>query len=523
MVAIMKLLLSAAILLVYQATQINADYRVVCYFGSWAVYRPDNGKFDVEDIDPSLCTHLIYGFAGLGESNSIKALDSWNELPDDYGKGEYRVMFLSDAFGRFVKLKAISPQTKVMLAIGGWNEGSSKYSDMASTASSRQQFADSVVAFLTKYGFDGLDVDWEYPAQRGGVDADKGLLLSAAVGASILTVDTSYDVPSVAEHLDMINVMTYDFHGSWDTITGENAPMYADSSETTELARGLNVDTCIQNWLAKGAPASKINLGMGTYGRSFTLQSADNSGLGAPISGAGTAGPYTREAGTLGYNEICEQKGQWTEHWNEDQQVPYAVNGNQWVGYDNVKSIEIKSEYVKEKNLGGAMIWSVETDDFRGICGDKYPLLNAINSVLNGQSSEYVKEKNLGGAMIWSVETDDFRGICGDKYPLLNAINSVLNGQSLPTVVPTAGPTTTTDPDHPAPPTTTTTTTPKPNPPDTGLCTQPGYVRDPSDCQVYYQCVDEGGFYEIFKFKCSDGTYFDPTIDVCNYTDEVRC
>nr|CAD7602442.1 unnamed protein product [Timema genevievae] len=475
----MKLLLSAAILLVYQATQINADYRVVCYFGSWAVYRPDNGKFDVEDIDPSLCTHLIYGFAGLGESNSIKALDSWNELPDDYGKGEYRVMFLSDAFGRFVKLKAISPQTKVMLAIGGWNEGSSKYSDMASTASSRQQFADSVVAFLTKYGFDGLDVDWEYPAQRGGVDADKGLLLSAAVGASILTVDTSYDVPSVAKHLDMINVMTYDFHGSWDTITGENAPMYADSSETTELARGLNVDTCIQNWLAKGAPASKINLGMGTYGRSFTLQSADNSVLGAPISGAGTAGPYTREAGTLGYNEICEQKGQWTEHWNEDQQVPYAVNGNQWVGYDNVKSIEIKSEYVKEKNLGGAMIWS--------------------------------------------VETDDFRGICGDKYPLLNAINSVLNGQSLPTVVPTAGPTTTTDPDHPAPPTTTTTTTPKPNPPDTGLCTQPGYVRDPSDCQVYYQCVDEGGFYEIFKFKCSDGTYFDPTIDVCNYTDEVRC
>nr|CAD7578249.1 unnamed protein product [Timema californicum] len=337
----------------------------------------------------------------------------------------------------------------------------------------------------------------------------------------------------------MINVMTYDFHGSWDTITGENAPMYADSSETTELARGLNVDTCIQNWLDKGAPASKINLGMGTYGRSFTLQSADNSGLGAPINGAGQAGPYTREAGTLGYNEdtciqnwldkgapaskinlgmgtygrsftlqsadnsglgapingagqagpytreagtlgyneICEQKGQWTEHWNDDQQVPYAVNGNQWVGYDNVKSIGIKSEYVKAKNLGGAMIWS--------------------------------------------VETDDFRGICGDKYPLLNAINSVLNGQSLPTVVPTAGPTTTTDPDNPAPPTTTTTTTPKPNPPDTGLCTQPGYVRDPSDCQVYYQCVDEGGFYEIFKFKCSDGTYFDPTIDVCNYTDEI--
>jgi chitinase len=57
-------------------------------------------------------------------------------------------------------------------------------------------------------------------------------------------------------------------------------------------------------WNQLGAPNSKLNLGIGTYGRSFTLQSATNNGVGAPTTGAGNAGPYTQEAGYLGYNEV---------------------------------------------------------------------------------------------------------------------------------------------------------------------------------------------------------------------------
>lgn len=106
------------------------DYKVVCYYGSWAVYRPDNGKFPVEEIDPNVCTHLIYGFAGLGHDNRIKSLDSWNDLKDNYGKG---------AFERFTtKLKAKNPKLKTIIAIGGWNEGSMKYSTMAQSAASRK-------------------------------------------------------------------------------------------------------------------------------------------------------------------------------------------------------------------------------------------------------------------------------------------------------------------------------------------------------------------------------------------------
>lgn len=103
---------------------------MVCYYGSWAVYRPGDGKFPVEEIDPFLCTHLIYGFAGLGHDNRIRSLDSWNDLKDNYGKG---------AFLRFTTgLKAKNPKLKTIIAIGGWNEGSMKYSAMAETASSRK-------------------------------------------------------------------------------------------------------------------------------------------------------------------------------------------------------------------------------------------------------------------------------------------------------------------------------------------------------------------------------------------------
>lgn len=136
---------------------------MVCYYGSWAVYRPVPGKFDVEQIDPTLCTHLIYTFVGLGEGGKVNVLDAWNDLEENWGKG---------AFKRFVALKKRNPQVKTLVAIGGWNEGSTKYSNMVSNDAVRQTFAKNAAEFVMKYGFDGFDLDWEYPNQRGGQPSD---------------------------------------------------------------------------------------------------------------------------------------------------------------------------------------------------------------------------------------------------------------------------------------------------------------------------------------------------------------
>ena len=85
------------------------------YSVAFSFYRHGNGKFDVEDIDPFLCTHAAFGFAGLNKNTyEVKVLDPWNELETNYGKG---------AYNRFTKLKLINPNLKTLLSVGGWNEG----------------------------------------------------------------------------------------------------------------------------------------------------------------------------------------------------------------------------------------------------------------------------------------------------------------------------------------------------------------------------------------------------------------
>lgn len=461
------------------AATASAEYKVVCYFGSWAVYRPGAGKYDISYIDPSLCTHMIYTFVGLGSDDTVKVLDSWQDLPDDYGK---------NGFGRFNQLRQLNPDVKTMIAIGGWNEGSSKYSQVMANPSRRAKFVNSVVDFVLKYGFDGFDVDWEYPNQRGGKPEDKqnyvallkelrekfdkhGLLLSAAVGAAESSASQSYNIAEMSKYLHFINLMSYDLHGAWESTTGINAPLYPKKGASGNNAK-LSVDAAIKYWLAQGAPAEKLILGVPFYGRAFTLQNAQQHGIGAPTTGPGAAGPYTREPGMLGYNEICAgvQSGEWSVVFDEEQRTPYAYKGNQWVGYDDVKSLKEKAEYVKAHGLGGAMLWSIETDDFQGTCGEKYPLLKTLNHVLR-------------------------------------------NGASV----------------KPRPPTKPTQPTPKPTepskpvPPSKGVCTKEGFVRDPVDCGKFYNCVAVDGHFEVSEFHCPEGLVFDPAISSCNYPHLVQC
>lgn len=369
--------------------------QVVCYWGTWANYRPNAGKFTPEDIDPSLCTNLIYSFAGLdADTSSIKSLDPWMDLEDNYGLA---------GFKKATDLKYANPDLKVTLAIGGWNEGSKKYSDMAKDPEKRQIFAKSAVAFLKKYNFDGLDLDWEYPAKRGGLDEDKqnfielikdlkaafrpnNFLLTAAIGAAPSTIDVAYDVPMMYKYLDYVHIMCYDYHGKWDKKTGHNAPLKASPSEPAADAI-LNVKYTLDYLLKKGAKPEKTVLGVPLYGRAFMLNNPHDSRVGAKAKSEAFQGPYTREDGFLGYNEICEelqdQNKPWIVNWDEDQGVPYMNKELKWVSYDDERSIREKCQLATSHDLAGVMTWSIDTDDFRGSCGGpRFPLLRAINNVL---------------------------------------------------------------------------------------------------------------------------------------------
>ncbi|KAK3862991.1 hypothetical protein Pcinc_031195 [Petrolisthes cinctipes] len=360
------------------ATSSDDERVMLCYHGSWAVYRPSRGKFVVEDIDPFLCTHLVYAFAGLhADTHTIYSLDPYNDLYENYGKGGYK---------RFTGLKKVNSDLKTLLGLGGWTEGSTKYSQMVSSKETRATFINSSVAFLHKYGFDGMDIDWEYPTLRGGKPQDKvnfglllkemrpvfdqhGLLITAAVCAGKLTIDVAYDIQAFASYLDLVNLMAYDFHGSWERFAHHHEPLYAYSKDKGAYLR-LNVDYAVRYWIHLGLPPTKLLMGVGTYGRCYTLTSPANT---TPYSSApqpGLPGPYTRARGILGYNEICEahRKGGWTVVRDKTMVSPYTYSGRQWCGYDDPTSAAVKAHYIKNHGLAGAMVWSLDTDDFSGYC-----------------------------------------------------------------------------------------------------------------------------------------------------------
>ncbi|XP_014476727.1 PREDICTED: probable chitinase 2 [Dinoponera quadriceps] len=385
---------------------------VVCYVASWAAYRPYQGAFSIANLRPEFCTHLVYAFAGLNVTSwTIRSLDPWADTEKDV-IGNYRKM---------TALRQQYPGLKISLGIGGWNEGSKNYSQLASSPDRRRIFIASTIEFLRMYEFDGLDLDWEFPGSRGGVPDDKlnflrlvkelsdayrepRLSLTAAISADKKTIDQAYNIPEISKYLDHIFVMAYDYHGTWDKKALPNSPLRSND--------GLNVEDSITYLLQQGAPAEKLVLGLPMYGRTYILttppEKPDVNPIGLPALTTGFKGPYTGQEGFMGFNEICEAQTSsevWTTGWDNDTNTAYAIKQNHVVFYDSIKSIEAKVEYAKKKKLAGVMVWSIDTDDFRGKCyKSEFPIMKAINKVLADTSDTLTSPVPVPGPNTSSVQ-----------------------------------------------------------------------------------------------------------------------
>ncbi|KAH7726121.1 CBN-CHT-1 protein [Aphelenchoides avenae] len=347
-----------------------------CYFTNWAQYRPGRGKFTPENYVSGLCTHIFYAFAGVEPGSfASKASD-----PTDLG-----------AAGQYAKingLKKTDKALKTLLSYGGATFGTATFKQIAQSAENRKKFISSAVAFAKANGFDGIDIDWEFPhaedkatfaALLKDLKAAAGsLIVTAAVSQNPQVIKAGYDA-SIANSVDFLNVMAYDYHGSWEpSQTGANAPLY-DSSP-------LSVDGAMKAWTELGIPKNKLVMGLATYGRGWTAK----GGLGAPASGASRPTEFIREGGIASYYEICEMLSKGGKRtWDDKTKTPYLQSGDQWFTYDDEQSIKEKADYIKANGYRGAFFWTLDNDDFDGKCpksnGKRYPLIGTVAKVLGGK------------------------------------------------------------------------------------------------------------------------------------------
>lgn len=194
------------------------------------------------------------------------------------------------------------------------------------------------------------------------------LILTSAIGASKKVIDEAYNIRELSKYLDFLHIMCYDYGGSWDKKITANAPLHSEDD--------LNVEATINHLIKLGASPSKIVMGVPFYGRTFITDLDGN--YGDASTDIAFQGPYTRENGFLGYNEICallsNKTSKWTTTWDPKTSQGIARFRNESSGetkvvvYDSTRSIAKKMRFAMQKKLAGVMTWSIDTDDFLGDC-----------------------------------------------------------------------------------------------------------------------------------------------------------
>jgi len=339
---------------------------------------PDETALKPGQIDAKALTRINYAFARIKDGRMVTG------FPEDAGN-----------LATLTALRRENPALTVLISVGGWS-WSGEFSDAALTEESRRTFIESVVEFIDRYHLDGLDVDWEYPGQRGAGNTfrkedrqnftlllkelrerfdretkrtHKRLYLTIAAEAAPEYLKNT-EMDKVQRYVDGVNLMAYDYYMPGpDHITGNMAALFA----TPEDPRQVSANKSVLAFEQAGVPAAKIVLGVPFYGRAWRDVADRNHGLFQHGKGGPEAYvPYARIAETmLGHG--------FTRYWDSAASVPYLYNPEQqiFVSYEDAESLAAKCKYVKEHKLAGMMFWNYEGDP-------SGTLLGAINHALRG-------------------------------------------------------------------------------------------------------------------------------------------
>ncbi|ORY44142.1 glycoside hydrolase [Rhizoclosmatium globosum] len=236
------------------------------------------------------------------------------------------------------------PNLKTIVSIGGWS-GSRGFSAIAASASITQTFVKNVHAFLDSEGFDGVDLDWEYPGGGGitcntvsdsdatnmvnlvaalraelGPDRSISLAVSAEVSHYVDKVTKVQQIPNIMKYVSYVQIMSYDFYGSWDAYSDFVSPSdpTQPASNNVGYSQSLSQAVAVNEWVAAGASKSQLTNGLAFYGRSWSVQSNTNNGLyqlcTGSVNGAacpGVVGDYLDVTQWCDPCNVCYNSGVW--------------------------------------------------------------------------------------------------------------------------------------------------------------------------------------------------------------------
>jgi len=313
--------------------------RVVGYYPYWM-----QNTFQPNDLDLETFTHINHSFAWPNEEGEIEAPSGMlNPSIADYIHNNNR---------------------KIILALGGWGQAQTDgFVASTSTQELRSIFISNIIDKIIAYGYDGVDIDWEFPQsveQRNNLtyfveeldsafyEFDPELLITMAVPGSNWSGQW-LDMSSLRPHIDFFNAMNYDIHGSWSSHAGHNSPLYqsppGDPDGSVETGINYLVNT-------RGLPESKINMGIPFWGKKYNASQINGSFTGSVID--------------MYYSEILPLiDNGWNYQWDNNAKCPYLLKEDQSaiITYDNPLSIQRKCEFAQNRNLGGVMVWALGYDD----------------------------------------------------------------------------------------------------------------------------------------------------------------
>ncbi|KAH8775614.1 family 18 glycosyl hydrolase [Diaporthe sp. PMI_573] len=376
------------------------------YFTNWGIY---GANYQPQSIPASKITRVYYAFASFGSDGTVTSSDSYADLQKHYTTDSWNEPG-NNAYGcvkQLYLLKKQNRQLKAILSIGGWND-SPRFPAMAASAPARETFARTAVQLVTDWGFDGIDLDWEYP-ENAAQAADFVRLLAelrrqltawtftnARGYRFLLTVASSagpshYNVLNLREadrYVDSWNLMAYDYAGSWDTTSGHQANLFATPGNPD--ATKYSSDKAVSDYIANGVPASKILLGLPTYGRAFDL----TGGLGQPFHGVGPGSATLQTPGLWLYKDLPRPGA--TELYDAAAGASYSYDpaARELISYDNVFSAKSKGSYLKAKGLAGSFFWEASGDkqgaeSLVGTLAGALGRLNTQPNLLSYPTSQY--------------------------------------------------------------------------------------------------------------------------------------